>query len=316
MSKPRGKTLPTTIRHQSKITGAVLRWYGRNGRDLPWRQEHDPYRILVSEIMLQQTQVNRVLELYPRFLERFPTFRSLANARPSSVIRAWRGMGYNNRALRLQQTARTILQEHGGALPGSVETLQQLPGIGRYTAHALACFVFKKPLPVVDTNIVRVLSRFMPRALPLNRSGKGGGDDVWAVAGSILPRRHAWRWNQALMDLGATICTASNPRCGACPVATLCPSSFRVERRVPGRKKVEPGREGIPNRLYRGKVVEVLRNLHGGRFLSFSQLALKVKPNYTLRDRRWLHGILSGLERDGLVATKHHGLTIFVSLPR
>src|SRR3989304_6172364 len=127
MGKPRGRTLSTTLRHQSKIPGAVLRWYGRNGRDLPWRHEHDQYRILVSEIMLQQTQVSRVLELYPRFLKRFPTFRSLANARPSSVIRAWRGMGYNNRALRLQQTARTILREHGGALPGGGESVQHRP---------------------------------------------------------------------------------------------------------------------------------------------------------------------------------------------
>ena len=307
--------MPAPHRRQSRITGALLRWYRRNGRDLPWRRERDQYRILVSEVMLQQTQVSRVLELYPRFLKRFPTFRSLAHARTSSVIRAWRGMGYNNRALRLQQTARTILQEHGGKLPGSVETLQQLPGIGRYTAHALTCFIFGKPVPVVDTNIVRVLSRLLPGVISRDRSGKVNVEEVWAAAGSLLPRRSAYRWNQALMDLGAIICTSSNPQCGECPLMAFCPSAFRIKKRSPGTKKVEPGREGVPNRLYRGKVVEVLRNVNGRRSLSFSHLAEQVKPNYQERDGRWLRGIIRGLEKDGLVATKRRGSKLLVSLP-
>ncbi|MBI3112781.1 MAG: A/G-specific adenine glycosylase [Ignavibacteriales bacterium] len=307
--------MPAPQHRQSRITGALLRWYRRNGRALPWRRENDQYRILVSEIMLQQTQVRRVLELYPRFLKRFPTFRSLANARTSSVIRAWRGMGYNNRALRLQQTARTILQQHDGKLPGTVETLQQLPGIGRYTAHALVCFVFGEPVPVVDTNIIRVLSRLFPRAISRDRSGKVNVEAVWTAARSILPRQNAYRWNQALMDLGATICTSFNPQCDRCPVTAFCPSAFRIKKRSPGTKKVEPGREGIPNRLYRGKVVEVLRNVNGRRFLSFSHLAKQVKPNYGERDKRWLRGILHGLERDGLIATKRRGSTLLVSLP-
>lgn len=304
-----------TISQRNKLHRAILRWYDRNGRDLPWRHDHDPYRILVSEIMLQQTQVSRVLELYPRFLKRFPTFRSLAQARPSSVIRAWRGMGYNNRALRLQQTAKIITRDHAGSFPKTIVQLQELPGIGRYTAHALACFILEKPVAVVDTNIVRVLSRLFPKSIPVLSSGKPFLQNAWIVAGKILPRNHAYRWNQALMDLGAMLCTASNPRCDHCPVVRHCPSSFRVQRRVLP-KRMEPGRDGIPNRIYRGRVVEILRYANGDGFLSFTRLAKQVKANYRDHDRRWLLGVLEGLVKDGLIEKQQRGRNFYFSLPR
>ncbi|MGH2569330.1 MAG: A/G-specific adenine glycosylase, partial [Bacteroidota bacterium] len=162
---------------KSTVTQLVLRWYRRHGRPLPWRRTRSPYRILVSEIMLQQTQVGRVLEKYPSFLRRFPDIQSLARAKKSSVIKAWRGMGYNNRAVRLQQLARIVRHSQGGKLPRTVEELQNLPGIGRYTAHALACFAFRRPLQVVDTNVRRILSRLFPSETKRR--------DVWDVAAAI-----------------------------------------------------------------------------------------------------------------------------------
>jgi A/G-specific adenine glycosylase len=201
---------------KSLITRSILRWFARSARKLPWRGEENPYRILVSEIMLQQTQVSRVLQKYPLFIRRFPSFSSLAVAKTSSVIREWKGMGYNNRAIRLQRLARIVKSQYRGMLPKSVEELQSLPGIGKYTAHALSYLVHGQNVPVVDTNIKRVLSRLF------RRDEKNLG--IWETAQSILPSRKAHIWNQALMDLGALICTAANPKCGICPVAGYCPS--------------------------------------------------------------------------------------------
>jgi A/G-specific adenine glycosylase len=177
----------TALNRRSLLTARVLRWYRNNGRQLPWRNENDPYRVLVSEVMLQQTQVSRVLTKYPRFLKRFPTFKKLANAKTSDVIKAWEGMGYNNRALRLQRLAVTVLDQHRGRLPESIRELQALPGIGRYTAHALACFSFGRRVPVVDTNIKRVLTRLRS---PQRREPAPKEADIWDLASSLLPHRH------------------------------------------------------------------------------------------------------------------------------
>lgn len=294
------------VNRKSAIVTLILRWYAPNGRMFPWRRTHNPYRVLVSEVMLQQTQASRVAEKYPRFLKRFPSFSSLARAKKSSVIRAWRGMGYNNRAIRLQELARIVHGQYSGKLPKDIETLQQLPGVGRYTAHAIACFAFRQQAPVVDTNVRRVLSRLFPR-----QAERG---DIWELAASLLPPTRAYDWNQALFDFGATVCSEISPACTTCPLSSRCPSAFRIVRRRSTRSRREPGRDGIPNRMYRGRIVEALRSLRLNRSISDNVLGKRIKRNYTSRDSRWLRGLLHSLERDGVIALRNGSASIRVSL--
>ena len=202
----------TTLRRR------VLGWYRQHGRDLPWRASDDPYHSMVAEFMLQQTGVGRVLPVYASFLERFPTLEALADAPVSDVIRAWSGMGYNRRAINLQRAARVIVEEHGGMVPRDPRVLETLPGIGRYTAAAIACFAFRRPVTVVDTNIRRVLGRMLIGHKDVD------AETGWALAEAAVPKDggRASSWHQALMDLGATVCSARRPRCDECPVNDLC----------------------------------------------------------------------------------------------
>ena len=312
---PRKNRTSTIENRKSKITTSILRWYRKFGRDLPWRDERDPYRIVVSEVMLQQTQVSRVLLKYPPFIKRFPTFERLALARTSDVIRAWQGMGYNNRVLRLQHLARAVAYRFKSKLPRDIAELQKLPGIGRYTAHAISCFAFRNQVPVVDTNVARLLSRLFPDKIgPVSHERKSSGK-VWQVAEWILPRRRAHEWNQALMDLGSTICTARTPKCGICPLKNQCPSAHNIRDAKSTVTTREPGRDGTPNRIFRGRVVEALRNLDGQKSIPVKILARKVKSDYSRNDGRWFTGLLRNLERDGLVKLRTSASTLRASLP-
>ncbi len=192
----------------------LVAWYRRAARDLPWRRTRDPWAIVVSEFMLQQTQVSRVLDYYPRFLERYPTPAKLAAARPSAVREAWDGLGYYRRAANLHALAKIVTGKHDGVLPDDVDELRELPGVGRYTAGAVACFAYEKPAATVDTNVGRVLHRAFPRRRA----------SLHDLALSLQPRagKAAWTFNQALMELGALICTARNPKCAKCPVRKDC----------------------------------------------------------------------------------------------
>jgi A/G-specific adenine glycosylase len=193
----------------------LLAWYRRAARDLPWRRTRDPYRVLVSEFMLQQTQVARVLEFYPRFLRRYPSLRSLARARPAAVREAWDGLGYYRRAANLHRLAREVVVRHGGVLPDAPEDLERLPGVGPYTAGAVAAFAHERPVAAVDTNVGRVLRRVF---------GCRTVKDTRALGQRLQPRkgRTAWAFNQALMELGALVCTARSPKCAQCPVRRGC----------------------------------------------------------------------------------------------
>ena len=200
-------------------------WYRRNARDLPWRRTRDPYEILVSELMLQQTQVSRVMIKYGEFLERFPTIHDVARARPSRVMEAWEGLGYYARARNLHRLAREVTSGDAatnGRLPADPKALRSLPGIGAYTAGAVASFAYERRAALVDTNVARVLKRaFAPKAQLKTAKGQR---IVWSIAESILPRtgRATWTHNQALMELGALICTARVARCEECPVRAYC----------------------------------------------------------------------------------------------
>jgi A/G-specific adenine glycosylase len=207
------------------FTTRLRAWFRRNARDLPWRKTRDPYEILVSELMLQQTQVSRVLEYWPRFLRRFPSLESVAAARESHVVAQWEGLGYYARARNLHKLARRVVREQAPEWGDNPEQLRKLPGIGAYTAGAVVSFAHEKPAALVDTNVARVLSRvFAPR---LNPKRPRDLKRLWAIAERILPRsgKVAWTQNQALMELGALVCTARVARCDVCPVRSACKSS-------------------------------------------------------------------------------------------
>ena len=201
--------------HDSRLfRRRLLRWYAANQRDLPWRSTRDPYRIWVSEIMLQQTRVAVVVEYYARFVRSFPDVQALASAPLSSVLACWSGLGYYRRARMMHQAAKEMLRSHNGRLPATAEALRTLPGIGRYTAGAIASIAFGEPVPVVDGNVQRVTERMCGRELPR--------EQVWAMAEALLGRRAPGDFNQAMMELGATVCLPRDPKCLLCPLASLC----------------------------------------------------------------------------------------------
>jgi len=204
----------------------LLTWFKRHARDLPWRQTRDPYRVVVSEFMLQQTQVSRVEEYYPRFLASFPSIHALAAASPRAVREEWDGLGYYRRAANLHALARRIVEQHAGEIPNEANALRSLPGVGRYTAGAVLAFAFEQAEPAVDTNVARVIRRaFHPRA----RRDTRGDRKVWETAGRLVPRAgpRAWTFNQAIMELGALVCTARVARCERCPVRSVCSTGSR-----------------------------------------------------------------------------------------
>jgi A/G-specific adenine glycosylase len=288
------------------LVRAILRWYSRQGRTLPWRLPTgqagnitNPYRILVSEVMLQQTQVSRVREKYPKFLHRFPSIKKLATAKQREVVVAWRGMGYNNRAVRLHRLAKTVVLKYGGRLPSSFEELIALPGIGRYTAHALLVSAFRKDVPIVDVNVQRLFSRVFWRMK--TTANMRPVNEIWELAGELVPKQRAYDWNQALMDLGATICTARAPQCSDCPLVALCSSRNAMKRIMPSPSKQEPMRDGIPHRIYRGRIIETLRQHRGRKRLRPDAVGRTIHPEYSVKHMRWLESLLTGLVKDGLI---------------
>ncbi len=199
---------------------ALTNWYHKHGRVLPWRQTRDPYAILVSEVMLQQTQVATVIPYYNEWLRRFPDFAVLARASESDVLHTWQGLGYYARARNLRAVAKTVQNRRGGNFPRGVAAMRGLPGVGRYTANAVATFAFNQPVPIVETNIARVLARLFNLHNPIDRPA--GREALWRHASILLPRYSARIYNSALVDLGALVCLPCQPECGICPVKKFC----------------------------------------------------------------------------------------------
>ncbi len=214
----------------SEAAAELLAWYGAQGRDLPWRKTRDPYAILVSEVMLQQTQVDRVLAYHARWLERLPTKEACAEADLDTIHRLWKGLGYPSRADRLRATCAAVVA--AGAWPTTPEDLQELPGLGPYTSHAVACFAFHADVPVVDTNIARVYVRRDGLELPVNPKA------LWHHAAQAVPVGQAAPYHNALMDLGATVCTARVARCTVCPWQHRCASAGTADARTGNPLKV------------------------------------------------------------------------------
>lgn len=235
----------------------LLAWFAEHGRrDLPWRQTRDPWAVLVSEVMLQQTQLARVLARYQPFLDAFPDARACASAPAATVIERWQGLGYNRRALALWRTAQALTDRHGGAFPADLALLQALPGIGPYTARAVLAFAFEADVAVVDTNVARILARRRGRRL--------GRAEVQRLADTAVPEGCGWAWNQALLDLGRTVCAARTQACPVCPLAAGCAWS------TAGRPDPDPavGSAGVSggqsrfegsDRQGRGRLVNALR---------------------------------------------------------
>lgn len=198
---------------------SLLRWYGRHGRDLPWRQTRDPYAILVSEFMLQQTQVATVIPYYNAWLHRFPDLAALAAASEGNVLQAWQGLGYYARARNLRAAARAVQDRHDGKFPHDPGAIRELPGVGRYTANAVAAFAFDRSVPIVEANTARVLARLFDVRMRIDQSN--GRTALWDRAASLIPKISSRIFNSALIDLGALVCLP-RPKCGVCPVKKFC----------------------------------------------------------------------------------------------
>jgi A/G-specific adenine glycosylase len=276
----------------------LLEWTAATRRDLPWRETRDPWAVLVSELMLQQTQVARVVPRYAAFLERFPTPVACATSAVGDVVTLWAGLGYNRRAVNLHRSAATVVERHGGELPDDLEALLALPGIGPYTARALLAFAWEREVGVVDTNVGRVLARLGGQPLTTAQ--------VQAQADELVPRGRGWAWNQAMLDLGATVCTSRAPRCGACPLAAVC-----VWRRA-GSASPDPARgsagtstgqsrfEGS-DRQGRGRLVDALRRV--GRLGPGEWAGAAGWPDDPVRTA----SAVSSLVRDGLAVEHQDG---------
>lgn len=279
----------------------LLDWYRQYHRQLPWRETRDPYRIMVSEIMLQQTQADRVVPKYHEFLSRFPTVAALADAPASEVIRAWAGLGYNRRALNLQRACQAVMERFGGVFPETVEELLSLPGVGPYTAGAIACFAFEQDVGFVDTNIRRVLHRVMLG--PELPEPKVNDRRLAQIASITVPPGRGYVWNQALIELGATICKARSTDCRRCPISTWCAASGQMEAAFAEAKAVER-QPSIPfeqtSRYFRGRIIDHLRAAPGAG-LTAGELASSIAPDRSLESPPWIMTYLAGLIRDGLV---------------
>ena len=255
-------TAARTPRTQSTLQAAALDWYDAHGRDLAFRRTTDPWAVLVSEIMAQQTQAARAADAWTGFIERYPTPAALAAASDADVIRAWRGLGYNRRAIALRAAAIRIVESHDGRVPDSIEALQGLPGIGAYTARAVLAIAFGRRVAALDTNIRRVLDRAVG---PLPTSPEA----LQSAADELVPAGRAAAWTHALMDIGATICRKRDPRCADCPVSAICRSAGKVEPAPPRRRVAGPTAFESTNRWLRGRILDRLRDAGDGSWVEF-----------------------------------------------
>jgi A/G-specific adenine glycosylase len=288
--------MPSSKPSRRRLGREALRaWYVPRRRAYPWRGSHDPYAVLVSEVMLQQTQASRVVPAFLSFLRRFPTVRTLAAAPREDVVREWGGLGYNRRAVRLSEAARAIVRDHGGRMPRDPATLRELPGVGPYTAAAVASLGFGERVAVVDTNVRRVVAR-----VHVGIDGhEAPAKQVWALADAWLDHDDPITWNQAVMDLGREVCRP-NPRCDACPLARVC--RFRLAGSIAARGPRRQGPFEGSGRQVRGAVVRALR-CHS----SLTQTRLADETGFSVER---IDAALDGLVQDGLLEFDGEGVRL------
>lgn len=303
---------------------SILSWYKTNKRDLPWRSHPTPYHVLVSEIMLQQTQVSRVIEKYNEFLTQFPTIQDLAKASKAEVIQAWSGMGYNRRALLLHQFAQAVVNNYSGKIPQTKEELLKLPGIGNYTAGAILSFAYNQPEPAIDVNIRRIYMRYFQRkdqGLPM---GNEAETELYIVIKNTIPPHKSAEFHNALMDFGSLICQRDNPQCKACPLQKSCQFYplyktkkekvlFVMEKKT--EKGVSENGKFIPNRIFRGKIVEFVRK-NQGKELGIWELGKAIKKDYHDKEGEWLLELCGKLREEGLIGYIIKKEKIKIQLPK
>ena len=291
------------------VNRPLLKWYGQHARNLPWRMTRDPYSILVSEIMLQQTQVDRVIPAYSRFLMAFPTIQNLAAATPMAVIQSWHGLGYYRRAVRLHRLAQIITDEMRGRIPESTTELIKLPGVGRYTAAAVACFAFDEQVAAFDVNTSRVLHRLL--GVGARSKSLLPTEEFRGAIQAMIPKGRAASWNQALMDVGAKFCKSSSPVCSACPLTKVCEHSDKAsELETLSNEDGNPGtlRTPIPfkgsARFFRGRIIQILSGLEPSEHIRIDKLLKGVNVDLD-NDLKLTHaafiGLLTAMETEGLI---------------
>jgi len=313
---PRGR-LPDAAWRQ-RLRRRVRAWFARHARELPWRRSRDPYRVWISEVMLQQTQVETVIPYFERFCERFPSIRALAEAGEEEVLRLWEGLGYYRRARQLHQAARHMVARHGAAFPRDPEAVRGLPGIGRYTAGAILSIAFDAPEPILEANTIRLFSRLL--AYRGDPGSAAGARLLWAMAEAVLPRRGCGSFNQGLMELGSRVCLARGPRCDACPLALLCRArALGLVAEIPAAKAKPPveSRREAAVVVRRGRRVLLVKCPEGGRWAGlwdFPRFAVDAKHDAGLRNEL-VAGVarLTGvsIEPGECLATIRHGVTRF-----
>ena len=288
------------------VLSTLVSWYGENGRDLPWRRTRNPWRVLVSEVMLQQIQVKRAIPFYEAFVERFPTARALAEAPLSEAIKVWGDLGRYRRVVSLHETARILVEEFGGEVPPDPEVLVKLPGIGPYTAGAVACFAFEVDAAFLDTNVRRVLHRlFYGADVPRPIVAEG---ELLRLAKALVPRGQGWEWGQSVIEFGAMQCTARKPLCESCPLSDLCaarPTIWGLISTLPRAAKASHKYEGS-NRYYRGRVLAKLRDAPK-EGVALRELGEGLREGFSDAELSWLYGVVRSLARDGLVVVSPVG---------
>ena len=280
----------------------LLTWFGEHGRRLPWRTERSPYRVVVSEFMLAQTQVARVVPIFDRFVARFPSFAELAAAQRADVVRAWQGLGYNSRAVRLHALARAVCEQHGGALPSDLDALLALPGVGRYTAGAIRAFAFDIDDVAADVNVRRVVQRTF---FGVEWQHAAAAGEVDAVAAQLVAAGGGNAINSALMDVGATLCRARAAKCLLCPLVRQCASAP-----IDAAQLAAAARAGVrtrerfedSTRYLRGRIVDALRGVAGNYALSIGELYGRVSALAPGRSIEDVGNVATALARDGVVA--------------
>ncbi len=303
-------------RWRANFRRRLLTWFNKHARDLPWRRTRDPYAVWVSEIMLQQTQVLAVKPYFERFLAELPDVEALAAADEQFVLRLWEGLGYYRRARQMHTAAGVIAEEHGGVFPRDVETLQSLPGIGRYTAGAIASIAFDGRAPIVEANTQRLFSRLLAyRGDPTSTAGQ---KELWSLAENLLPAKETGRFNQALMELGALVCTPKSPTCQQCPAMSLCPTfAQNLQDKIPAPKKrtqYEDIHEAAVIVRHRGKILlrRCASDERWAGLWDFPRVALESASNSEHREelRSKIEARIGlPIELGDLLTTLRHGVT-------